>query len=131
MTEAYTRALAEHGIEDVQPRYRQLLLQLKARDGAAYERAVARYRSDVEGATEAGGALEAWLSYGAWLASSLEPGGLFTISKEGLAARAQDPVPTGAMLIHLPDAGNRKGFVVAMPSAPSEAQRMTANLLCE
>lgn len=131
MTEAYMRALAEHGTEDVQPRYRQLLLRLKARDGSAYERAVARYRSDVEGTTAAGGALEAWLAYGAWLASSLEPGGLFTISKEGRAARAPDPVPTGAMLIHLPDAKNRKGFVVAMLSAPSDAQRATADLLCE
>ncbi|WP_419856978.1 hypothetical protein [Candidatus Palauibacter irciniicola] len=131
MTETYAQALAEHGIDDVQPLYRRLLLRLKTRDDGAYERAVARYRSDVEGVTEGAEALAAWLSYGAWLASSLEPGGLFTISEEGLAARAADPSPTGAMLIHLPDSANRKGFVIAMPAAPSEAQRATADLLCE
>ncbi|MYA32344.1 MAG: hypothetical protein F4164_15580 [Gemmatimonadales bacterium] len=131
MTETYAQALAGHGIEDVQPLYRRLLLRLKTRDGGAYELAVARYRSNVEGVTEGGEALAAWLSYGAWLACSLEPGGLFTISEEGLAAPAPDPSPMGAMLIHLPDAANRRGFVIAMPAAPSEAQRATADLLCE
>ena len=131
MTDAYAEALAEHGIQDVQPLYRQLLLRLKARDEGAYQRAVARYRSDVEGAAGGGEALEAWLSYGAWLASSLEPGGLFAVSEEGLAARTEDPVPAGSMLIHLPDAANRKGFLIAMPTSPSEAQRATAGLLCE
>ena len=130
MTESYAQALSEHGLEDVQPRYRQLLLRLKSRDGGAYERAVARYRSDVEGVTDGGEALAAWIAYGAWLASSLEPGGLFTISEAGLAARAPDPSPTGALLVHLPDATNRKGFVIAMPAAASEAQRATADLLC-
>ncbi len=131
MTGTYAQALAEHGIEDVQPLYRRLLRQLKTRDGRAYERAVERYRSDVEGVTGGGEALSAWLSYGAWLASSLEPGELFTISEQGRAARAPDPFPAGAMLIHLPAAANRKGFVIAMPAAPSEAQRATADLLCE
>ncbi|MDE2720323.1 hypothetical protein [Candidatus Palauibacter polyketidifaciens] len=131
MTETYAQALAEHGIEDVQPLYRQLLLRLKTRDGEAYERAVARYRSEVEGVAGGDDTLAAWLSYGAWLASRLEPGNLFTISEEGLAARAPDPFPSGPMLIHLPDAANRKGFVIAMPATPSEAQRATADLLCE
>ncbi|MYH10628.1 MAG: hypothetical protein F4012_00525 [Gemmatimonadales bacterium] len=131
MTETYAQALAEHGIEDVQPLYRQLLLRLKTRDGEAYERAVARYRSEVESVAGDDDTLAAWLSYGAWLASRLEPGNLFTISEEGLAARAPDPFPTGPMLIHLPDAANRKGFVIAMPATPSEAQRATADLLCE
>ena len=35
------------------------------------------------------------------------------------------------MLIHLPDAANRKGFLIAMPADPSEAQQATADLLCE
>lgn len=131
MTETYAQALAEHGIEDVQRLYRPLLRRLKARDAGAYERAVARYRSEVEGVAGGGDALAAWLSYGAWLASRLEPGSLFTISEEGLAARAPDPFPTGPMLIHLPDAANRKGFLIAMPATPSEAQRATADLLCE
>ncbi|WP_419949561.1 hypothetical protein [Candidatus Palauibacter sp.] len=128
---AYTEALAAHGIEDVQPRYRRLLLALKARDAAAYERAVERYRSEVAEVASGSEALAAWLSYGAWLASRIEPGRLVTISTEGLATPAPDPAPPGPMLIHLPDAPNRKALVVAMPVDPSEAQRATVDLLCE
>ena len=128
---AYAEALAAHGIEDVQPRYRRLLLALKARDAAAYERAVERYRSEVAEVASGSEALTAWLSYGAWLASRIEPGRLVTISTEGLATPAPDPAPSGPMLIHLPDAPNRKAFVVAMPVDPSEAQRATVDLLCE
>ena len=128
---AYAEALAAHGIEDVQPRYRRLLVELKARDAAAYERAVARYRSEVEGAASGSEALAVWLSYGAWLASRIAPGRLVAISTEGLATPAPDSAPSGPMLIHLPDAPKRKALVVAMPVDPSEAQRATADLLCE
>ena len=128
---AYIEALAAHGLEDVQPRYRRLLLRLKARDAAAYERAVERYRSDVEGVASGDEALAAWLSYGAWLASRIEPGTLVRISTDGLASPAPDPAPSGPLLIQLPEAPNRKALVVAMPADPSEAQRATVDLLCE
>ena len=131
MTNSYAEALAAHGLEDVQPRYRRLLLELKARDAAAYERAVARYRSEVEGVTPGAAVLAAWLSYGAWLASRIEPGRLVRISSEGLATPAPDPAPSDPMLIHLPEAPNRRALVVAMPSDPTDAQRATADLLCE
>jgi hypothetical protein len=35
------------------------------------------------------------------------------------------------MLIHLPDDARRRGFVLAMPTDPSPAQKETAALLCE
>ncbi|WP_420633868.1 hypothetical protein [Candidatus Palauibacter sp.] len=127
----YDQALAAHGLEDVQPRYRLLLLKLKAVDGPGYERAVAKYRSEVEGVAGGPDAMAAWLSYGAWLASKIEPGGIVTISREGLATPAPDPLLPGPMLIHLPDALNRRGFVIALPVDPSDAQRTTADLLCE
>lgn len=132
MSETYERALEEHGLIDVQPHYRKLLLRLKAQDAARYDAAVARYRADVEekapGSPEP---LAVWLAYGAWLAGQIEPGILMSISETGLAAPAADPPPMGPMLIHLPEARNRRGFVVAMPSSPSAAQRETAALLCE
>ena len=131
MTRPYAEALATHGLEDVQPRYRRLLVALKGRDAAAYERAVDRYRSEVEGVAGGAEALGAWLAYGAWLAARIEPGRLVEISAEGLALPAASPVPLGPMLVHLPDAPNRRGIVVAMPAEPSEAQRATAGLLCE
>ena len=130
-TSPYAEALAAHGLEDVQPRYRHLLVQLKGRDAAAYGRAVERYRSEVEGVPGGVEALAAWLAYGAWLASRIEPGALVVISAEGRATPAPDPVPLGPMLVHLPDSPKRRGFVVAMPADPSEAQRATADLLCD
>ena len=132
MSGAYSRALAEHGLDDVQPRYRKLLLKLKAQDAAGYEDAVARYRTEVEEKAQASSEpLGVWLAYGAWLAGQIEPGDLITISKTGRATPAAGPPPMGPMLIHLPEARNRRGLVIAMPSSPSDAQRETAALLCE
>lgn len=130
MTHPYAEALAAHELEDVQPRYRRLLRELKARDPAAYREAVDRYRSEVEGVEGGAETLLAWLAYGAWLASRLEPGALVTISDEGRARPAPSPAPLGPMLLHLPDAAKRKAIVVAMPAGPSEAQRAAADLLC-
>lgn len=129
MSDAYRTALERHGLEDVQPLYRKLLVALKSRDAAAYEEAVDRYKSDVENA----GAepLAAWVSYGAWLASRLGAGDLLAIDENGRARGAGVPPPLGEMLIHLPDERNRRGFVVTMPSDASPAQRETAALLCE
>ncbi len=131
--EAYERALVEHGLADVQPLYRQLLRRLKTEDPAAYEEAVARYRDQVEAAvdTGAGDPVGVWLAYGAWLAPRLAPGALLRIADNGRAEPAPTPPPAGAMLIHLPDDARRRGFVLAMPTDPSPAQKETAALLCE
>ena len=131
MSDTYSRALAEHGLDDVQPRYRKLLLTLKAQDAASYEAAVARYRTDVEEKARASAdPLAEWLAYGAWLAAQIEPGDLVTIFENGRAENTAGPAPAGPMLIHLPSAPNRRGLLIAMPASPSEAQRETAALLC-
>lgn len=129
MSDAYQAALARHGLEDVQPLYRRLLVRLKAQDPAAYEEAVARYRDDVEAASE--NTLDPWIAYGRWLAARIAPGSLKTIAPNGRARDASEPVPLGELLVHLPDDTKRRGFVVAMPAEPSDAQRETAALLCE
>lgn len=133
MSDAYARSLEEHGLEDVQPLYRGLLRKLKSLDAAAYDEAVARYREDVEAAetTSDTDPLEVWLAYGCWLAERIEPGSLMTIADNGRAEAATDPPPLGPMLIYLPEAANRRGFVLAMPSKATPAQRETAALLCE
>ncbi len=132
MSDAYSRSLGEHGLEDLQPRYRQLLLRLKSQDAATYEEAVARYHEEVEGAGETGGdPVAAWLAYGCWLAAKLEPGSLVSIAENGRAEPASSGAVPGPMLIHLPEAANRRGFVIAMPAEATEAQRETAALLCE
>ena len=133
MSDVYERALAEHGLRDLQPLYRRLLRKLKTVDPAAYDDAVARYRDEVEGAVEEGEGdpIEVWLAYGAWLAPRLAPGTLLRIAENGRAEPAPSPPPAGPMLIHLPKDARQRGFVLAMPAAASPAQRETAALLCE
>ena len=94
MSDAYSDALNAAGLEDVQPRYRQLLLKLKAEDATAYEDAVARYRADVESAAaESTDVVRVWLDYGAWLAEQIAPGRLVTIAENGRADAAPRPAP--------------------------------------
>lgn len=133
MSEAYERALAEHGLADLQPLYRRLLRKLKAADETAYEEAVARYRDEVEAAVENAerDPVEVWLAYGAWLAPRLAPGTLFRIAENGRAEPAPSPLPAGSMLIHLPKDRKQRGFVLAMPAEATSAQKETAALLCE
>jgi hypothetical protein len=133
VSDAYARALENHGLDDVQPLYRALLRKLKSLDAAAYEEAVARYREDVEAAetTSDVDPLEVWLAYGCWLAEKIETGSLMTIADNGRAEAATETPQPGPMLIHLPEAMNRRGFVLAMPSNATPAQRETAALLCE
>jgi len=129
--DAYAEALAKHGIQDVRPLYRQLLVRLKSQDPAAYEEAVARYRNEVETAVEAAeDPVALWVGYGAWLAPLLTPGSLRAVDANGLATTTEAPPPLGPMLMHLPDDPKLRGLILAMPAEPSAAQKETAALLC-
>jgi len=128
---AYAEALARHGLADVQPLYRQLLLRLKAQDAAAYEKAVAHYKVEVESAVEeAEDPVAVWVAYGVWLAPRLAPGSLRAVNVDGLATPAESPPPLGPMLMHLPEDPKVRALVLAMPAEPSPAQQETAALLC-
>lgn len=41
-----------------------------------------------------------------------------------------DPVPPGALLLHLPDDDRRRALVLALPAEPTEHQEATRDLLC-
>lgn len=131
MSDSYAEGLVRHGLEDVQPLYRQLLLQLKSHDAAAYEEAVVRYREQVEGTVaDADDPVAVWVEYGTWLAPRLMPGSVKAIDEDGRATDAGSPAPLGPLLVHLPDDQKSRALLLAMPSAPSPAQRETAALLC-
>ncbi|MDX1393187.1 MAG: hypothetical protein R3195_02305 [Gemmatimonadota bacterium] len=130
MSDAYETALARHGLEDVQPLYRQLLLRLKKSDASAYDEAVERYRSDVEACVgSAEDPVEVWVAYGAWLAPKVSRGALKRVNREGRADEVEGPV-LGPMLIHVPEDARERAILIAMPSDASPAQRETAALLC-
>lgn len=127
----YVASLSRHGLADVQPLYRQLLLRLKAQDASAYEEAVSRYRDEVENAVDsADDPVAIWVEYGAWLAPRLAPGTLKAINGDGFASDAGSPPPLGPMLMHLPEDRSTRALVLAMPASPSRAQEETAALLC-
>ena len=131
MSDAYVDSLAKHGLADVQPLYRQLLRRLKSQDAAAYERAVARYRAEVEGAVDgAGDPVLIWVDYGAWLAPQLAAGTLKAVNEDGLASDVEASPPLGPLLMHLPDDQKLRGILLAMPANPRTAQQETAALLC-
>lgn len=132
MSDAYARSLEAHGLQDVQPLYRALLKRLKSRDAAAYEEAVARYRDRVEPAVEDPGRdpVEVWLAYGRWLAERLSPGEVRAVGPDGRADPVGDGAPPGSLLLHLPDDRKERAICLAMPAAPTDPQKETADLLC-
>jgi len=130
MSDPYQQALAKSGLSDVQPLYRSLLVQLKKRDGARYEAAVLRYTSDVESA-DPEAVLNAWVTYGAWLATELAPGQLVSIDENGRSRELSGPPPLGTLLMHVPDDARVRALVVTRPAKPSPAQHETMTLLCD
>ena len=130
----YEEALARHGLDDVQPLYRRLLIRLKAEDPAAYDSAVDRYRNNVEkvnAGPDAANPLETWLAYGRWLAERLAAGSVIEIRANGRADPAGETPRPGSMLVHLPDDGSSPGFLLTMPTSATDAQRETAALICD
>jgi len=131
VSDRYRESLAAHGLDDVQPLYRRLLVRLKAQDATSYDEAVARYHDEVEAAVEAAeDPVALWVGYGVWLAPRIAPGELITVDENGRALRAGSPAPLGPMLMHLPSDRKSPGIVLAMPANPSPAQKETAALLC-
>ena len=128
-------ALESAGLADMRPAYRRLLVRLKGVDPAAFEEASRRYRDELEPAI-AGGDIDpitAWLGYGVWLAGLFADGRVLAIDATG-RARPLDPATApdaGTMVLHIPDDDRAPATLLAVPSAPSEPQRETAELLVD
>lgn len=127
----YRAALERHGLQDVQPLYRELLVRLKGADPELYRRAVSRYEEEVAPRLEREGEepLVVWVGYGAWLAARLRAGRLVAIDESGLAETVEGDPPLGPLLLHLPDERNVPATVLALPADPSPAQGSTLELL--
>ena len=120
-------ALAEREQADPRPLYRELLRELRDEDPEGYEEAVARYQEEVEPADS----LEAWVSYGRWLASRLTPGRAVVVDRSGRSRELGDGPPAAAsLLLHLPESTSRRAIALLLPADPTEHQRETRELLC-
>lgn len=120
-------ALDERELEDPRPLYRELLRALRDEDPEGYEEAVERFREEVEPA----GSLEAWVSYGRWLASRLAPGRTVVVDRSGRSREPGEGTPAAAcLLLHLPESTSRRAIALLVPSDPTEHQEETRELLC-
>ncbi len=130
--ERYRASLSAHGVRDVQPGYRALLLRLKVQGPDVYQAGVARYKEEVEPLVEAGEAdpLRAGLQYGTWLARRWQAGSVVAVDSSGLCEPADEDPPLGSLLIHLPEDQRESGVILAEPATPTEPQQATAALLC-
>ena len=128
-------ALKSAGLADMRPAYRRLLVRLKGVNPAAFEEASRRYRDELEPAI-AGGDIDpiaAWLEYGVWLAGQFADGRALAVDASG-RARPFDPAAAadaGTMVLHIPDDDRSPATLLAVPTAPSEPQRETAELLAD
>jgi hypothetical protein len=129
----------ETGARDPREYYRGLLRDLRGEDPDGYRELVARYEAEVVGAIGTGEAdpLEAWLAFGAALATRVAgPGALLSVDAAGAASPADPPYRWDQLLLHLPEgrgraSGGRSGIAlpVGLPPELSRAQKATVDLL--
>jgi hypothetical protein len=124
-------ALEAEGSRDPREYYRERLRDLKSVDPEAYRSAVAYYRDTLIPGVASGKmhALGAWTEYGRRLAQSLAPGRTVTVDVSGLAHEYAEPADRSHLVLHLPDGGKARAFLVALPSELSPAQRATYDVL--
>ena len=126
-------ALERAGLVDMRPAYRKLLVRLKSSEPAAFQEASRRYREELEPAITGGDVdpLAVWLEYGMWIAGQFADGRTLAIDASG-RARPFDPSMTlhaGTMILHVPEDDRQPATLLALPCAPSDPQRETAELL--
>lgn len=124
-------ALASSGARDPREFYRDMLRQLKADSVPNYHRAVEYYDAVLVAEIASGGKepLRAWLGYGRTLAELMAPGLTVDVDRSGLS-RPHDPDDCGDHLVlHIPEARNRRAILVGLPVELSGAQRATYDFL--
>jgi hypothetical protein len=129
----FERALAERGARDPREFYRGRLRELRARDAAAFQRALDYFENTLVPtvADEGSDPLAAWLEYGRVLAELSTPGRTVQIDASGRAADFAPPVPTDHLVLHLPTSPRERALVVGIPPELSPAQRATYKLLVD
>jgi hypothetical protein len=133
------RARADHSLTtaaealdlaDPRPAYRERLRRLKDANPEGFDRALRHYEDVVLPEVANGdGSIEAWVQYGAFLASLSAPGRLMQIDPNGTAMRYSAPVARGALILHVPDDNSAPVLTAVAPIAPTPAQQATIDLL--
>lgn len=128
---AIEAALAETaGIRDPRPYYRPVLKHLRARDPAAFARAISHFESVLVPALARGDdPLRGWLEYGLLLAAELGIGRLVEVDPTGRAHPIDNAGDARGLVLHIPDVEDAPVLVLRHPGAGSAAQDATVELL--
>jgi hypothetical protein len=124
-------ALADADRRDPRKYYRPVLRQLKTRDPAAFDAAVAYFDETLVPGCLNGDPLAAWLDYGIRIAEALGSGRTVDIDGTGRAHVADDPAAAAGLLLFVPDATGAPVLVLRHPADATAAQRATVELLAE
>ena len=123
-------ALAESPWRDPRPYLRHALKQLKERDPAAFERALAHFDATLIPAVAAeADPMAEWLEYGRLLGSLAGTGRVVAIDGSGRAATPESTPAADSLLLHLPDAPEAPAVVLRCPRDATPAQEASMELL--
>jgi hypothetical protein len=124
-------ALEKSGARDPREFYRTQLMELRERDGDAYQQAVAYYRDTLlpSIAHEGSDPLRAWATYGRTLAELRAQGRTVAIDGTGRSRVVDEPGEEGELVLHLPNDQRVRAILVSLPPELSSAQRATYDWL--
>ncbi len=127
----FEAALAAVGARDPREYYRSRLRELRDSDPQAYADAVAYYQTSLVTsiAEEDADPLQAWQKFGLKIAQATAAGRAVAVDPAGRSLPFEPPGRAGDMILHLPDARNRRALLVGLPPEPSAAQTATYNWL--
>lgn len=129
--ERLEEALAASGARDPREFYRDMLRQLKSESEPSYRKAVAYYDDVLVPDVASGRAepLRAWRSYGRTLAELTAPGTTVDVDPSGMSRPHGQGDDATELVLHIPDARNRRAILVGLPVDLSPAQRATFDFL--
>ena len=129
----FEAALAATGARDPRDYYRTRLRELRQSNPEGYADAVAYYQRTLVTsiAEQDADPFEAWQSFGLRIAQLTAAGRAVAVNPAGRSRPFEAPGRTEDMILHLPDARNRRALLVGLPPEPSAAQMATYNWLVQ
>ena len=129
----FEAALAAAGARDPRDYYRSRMRELKQSNPQGYADAVAYYQSTLltSIAEQDADPLEAWRKFGLRIAQLTATGRAVAVDPAGRSRAFEAPGRADDLILHLPDAHNRRALLVGLPPEPSAAQMATYNWLVQ
>jgi hypothetical protein len=129
--ELFAAALESGRARDPREHFRGMLLELKAKDAAAFRRAVGYHDTGLLPAIVEQGEdpLRSWIEYGRVIAELLAPGRTVVVFPDGTSGEYPPPAEGEPMVLHLPSSAREPARILALPARLSPAQRATIDLL--